>query len=63
MLTSIRFLDIALVCETRGDLGMAEVASARALEVKKDCQGADFPNYNRYADVLHRIKAKRALQR
>lgn len=62
-LTSIRFLDIALVCEMKGDLKMAEVAAIKAVEVKKDCQGADFPNYNRYADVLHRIKSMMALQR
>jgi hypothetical protein len=54
-------LDIALVCEIRGDVGMAEVAAGKAVEVKKDCQGVDFPNYSRYADVLHRIKSKVAL--
>ncbi|KAI4616993.1 uncharacterized protein J4E87_008505 [Alternaria ethzedia] len=56
------FLDIALVCELRGDLGMAELTAGKAVEVKRDCQGADFPNYSRYTDVLHRIKSKVALK-
>ncbi|KAL1798116.1 hypothetical protein ACET3X_002153 [Alternaria dauci] len=57
------YLDIALVCEMEGDLRMAEVAAIKALEVKRDCQGEDFPNYGKYADVVRRIKAKVALQR
>jgi hypothetical protein len=60
-LTMTRFLDIALVCELKGDHGMAEVAGSKAVEVKRDCQGVDFPNYNRYTDVLDRIKSKLAL--
>jgi hypothetical protein len=63
MLTLTRFLDIALVCEIKGDLKMAEATAIKALEVKRDCQGVDFPNYNRYTDVLHRIESKIALQR
>jgi hypothetical protein len=57
-----RFLDIALVCEIRGDVDMAEVAAGKAVEVKRDCQGVDFPNYSRYADVLDRVKSKVAGQ-
>lgn len=63
MLTLIRFLDIALVCEIKGDMHMADVVATKALEVKRDCQGEDIPNYGRYADVVHRFKAKAALQR
>ncbi|RMZ70357.1 SET domain-containing 5 [Pyrenophora seminiperda CCB06] len=55
------FLDIALVCEHKGDMKMAEAAGARAVQVKKDCQGTDIPNYGSYADSLHRIKMKLAL--
>jgi len=55
-----RFLDVALVCEHRGDFKMTEVAGTRAVQVKKDCQGTDFPNYDKYADSLHRIKMKLA---
>lgn len=39
---------------------MAEVAGIRAVQVKKDCQGTDFPNYDKYTDSLHRIKMKLA---
>jgi hypothetical protein len=53
-----RFLDIALICEFRGDIKMAELVAARAVETKKNCQGADFPNYARYAEVLSRIRSK-----
>jgi hypothetical protein len=60
-LTWTRFLDIALVCELKGDLGMAELAGSKAVEVKRDCQGVNFPNYNRYTDVFDRIKSKLAL--
>jgi hypothetical protein len=42
---------------------MAEAAAVKALQVKKDCQGVDFPNYGRYSDVLGRIKAKMLLQK
>ena len=56
-----RFLDVALVCEHRGDFKMAEVAGIRAVQVKKDCQGTDFPNYEKYTDSLHRIKMKLAV--
>jgi hypothetical protein len=55
-------LDIALVCEFKNYLKMAEAAAVKAVGVKKDCQGVDFPNYGYYAEVLERIKAKLALQ-
>jgi len=40
---------------------MAEGAGTRAVQVKKDSQGTDFPNYAKYADSLYRIKMKLAL--
>jgi hypothetical protein len=52
------YLDIAVVCEHKDDLKMAEKVAAKAVKIKKDCQGADFPNFYRYTDVLDRIKAK-----
>ncbi|KAF2818634.1 SET domain-containing protein [Ophiobolus disseminans] len=52
------FLDIALVCEVHGDVEMAVVAGAKAVQVKRDCQGADFPDYSKYVDVLRRLKTK-----
>jgi hypothetical protein len=57
-LTSSRFLDMALVCELRGDVKMAALTAAKAVQVKKDCQGADFPEFRRYNDVFQRIKVK-----
>jgi hypothetical protein len=37
---------------------MAELVAARAVVIKKNCQGADFPNYARYAEVLLRMRSK-----
>lgn len=51
-----RFLDIALICEVMDDLKMAEVAAVKAVQVKKDAQGDDFPDYKKYADVLDRVR-------
>ncbi|USP78256.1 hypothetical protein yc1106_05530 [Curvularia clavata] len=52
------YLDIAVICEHTGDLKMAEKVAAKAVKIKRDCQGADFPNFYRYTDVLERVKAK-----
>lgn len=30
----------------------------KALEVKKDCQGDDFPEFGKYEEVLKRIQRK-----
>lgn len=57
-LTACSFLDLALICEVNGDLKMAEVAAAKAVQVKRDCQGTDFPEYKKYEEVLVRIKVK-----
>ncbi|KAH7092354.1 hypothetical protein FB567DRAFT_588641 [Paraphoma chrysanthemicola] len=54
------FLDIALVCEVKDDVGMAARAIAKAVRVKRDCQGTDFPDIRRYKEVLQRIAAKLA---
>lgn len=51
-----RFLDIALICEATKDFNMAEKAAAKAVQVKKDAQGEDFPDYKKYADVLERVR-------
>lgn len=34
-------------------------AGEKALQIKRDCQGIDFPDYKRYADAVERIKACR----
>jgi hypothetical protein len=56
-----RFLDIALVCEYNNDLRMAAVTAGKAVEIKKDCQGEDFPEYTKYVAVLERIETKLGL--
>lgn len=57
-LTRYRFLDMALVCELKGDIKMALVTASKAVQVKKDCQGTDFPEYAKYAAVLERLNSK-----
>jgi hypothetical protein len=52
------FLDIALVCEFRRDFKMAALTAEKAVQFKRDAQGADYPDYDKYAGVLERIKAK-----
>jgi hypothetical protein len=53
-----RFLDIALICENKGDFKMAAQAAAKACQVKRDCQGSDFPDYSKYVDVVYRVQMK-----
>lgn len=40
---------------------MAAVTAAKAVKVKKDCQGEDFPEYAKYTAVLERISMKLGL--
>jgi hypothetical protein len=37
---------------------MAAVTAGKAVEIKKDCQGMNFPEYAKYAAVLERIETK-----
>jgi hypothetical protein len=37
---------------------MARVAIKKAIEVKRNCQGEDFPNFYRYEQVLDRVQPK-----
>ncbi|KAF1836269.1 SET domain-containing protein [Decorospora gaudefroyi] len=60
---AVIYLDIALVCEVKGDLRMAEMAAVKAVEIKKNCQGTDFPTFAKYIDFLDRIRRKLAMQR
>ena len=53
-----RFLDIALVCEINGDMRMARLSIDKAIEIKKNCQGVDFPNFGNYIVVQERIRKK-----
>ena len=54
------FLDLALVCEVHGDYRMGVATGEKALQIKKDCQGSDFPEYHQYAAAVERIKMKAA---
>ena len=56
-LTHYRFLDIALTCEYNGDFKMGVLAGQKALQIKKDSQGADSLDFDKYAEVLGRIIA------
>jgi hypothetical protein len=38
---------------------MAEVTAVKALQVKRDCQGEDFPEYKKFVEVLHCIEVKK----
>ncbi|KAL6711479.1 hypothetical protein ACN47E_004413 [Coniothyrium glycines] len=51
-------LEIALVCEMHGDWKMGKLAAAKAIQVKQDCQGRDFPDLQKYIEVYRRIAAK-----
>ncbi|KAF2628500.1 SET domain-containing protein [Macroventuria anomochaeta] len=53
------FFDIALVCEYNGDYKMGVLAGEKALQIKRGCQGIDFPNFKRHAEAVERIKASR----
>ena len=50
---------MALVCEVNGDYKMGVLAGEKALQIKKDCQSIDSPDFKRYAEVVERIKASR----
>jgi hypothetical protein len=59
-LTRCRFLDLALCCEFNGDFKIGTLTAAKALKVKKDCQGFDSRDYLKFKGVLQRISKKRA---
>jgi len=62
LLTRCRFLDLALCCEKNGDYKMGTLTAIKAVKVKRDCQGKDFPDYQKFEDVLRRILKKRNLR-
>jgi hypothetical protein len=51
-------LDIALLCESAGDLDHALEFAANALRTLRECQGADCPEYGKYKEALRRINKK-----
>ncbi|KAF2686976.1 SET domain-containing protein [Lentithecium fluviatile CBS 122367] len=52
------YLDLALVCEIASDWKNGVECAANAVKVKRECQGADSPDYDKYEDVLRRIYLK-----
>jgi hypothetical protein len=46
------------VCEFKGDFKMAVLTATKACQVKKDCQGEDFPGFAKYVQVLQRNQLK-----
>ena len=53
---------MTLVCEIHSDFKMAVLTATKAVQIKKDCQGDDFPEFGKYVDVLHRNQKKLAQQ-
>lgn len=58
MLIVLRYLDLALICEQRDDLPNARLCSRKAVKMKLVCQGADFPDVDRYVGVAQRMQKK-----
>jgi hypothetical protein len=54
------FLDLALVCEIHGDYRMGAATGEKALQIKRDCEGSDSPEYQTYAAAVERIKMEAA---
>ncbi|KAH8722595.1 hypothetical protein GQ44DRAFT_828902 [Phaeosphaeriaceae sp. PMI808] len=54
------FLDVALLCEFAGDFSMAMMSATKAVGIKKNCQGEDFPDYHQYVMIMDRIRTKGA---
>ncbi|KAF2005660.1 SET domain-containing protein [Amniculicola lignicola CBS 123094] len=52
------YVDIALICERQGNLVIAKATAEKALRVKLDCHGPDFPDLKNYTGVVRRIKKK-----
>jgi hypothetical protein len=54
------FFDLALVCEVHGDYRMGVATGEKALQIKRDCEGTDSSEYQKYAAAVERIKMKAA---
>jgi hypothetical protein len=50
------FFDLALVCEVHGDYRMGAATGEKALQIKRDCEGSDSPDYQTYVVAVERIK-------
>ncbi|KAF2122694.1 hypothetical protein BDV96DRAFT_608623 [Lophiotrema nucula] len=52
---SSAYLDLGLFCESKGDLKMAQQATKKALKIRLDNMGSDYPDIKDYATVVKRI--------
>ena len=51
-------MDLALACDFMGDFTHGQDMAANALRIKRDCQGEDSPDYEKYKGTLKRIHGK-----
>lgn len=51
-------MDLALACEFMEDFTHGQDMAANALRIKRDCQGEDSPEYEKYKDTLKRLRGK-----
>ncbi|PVH93834.1 SET domain-containing protein, partial [Periconia macrospinosa] len=51
-------LELAILCERTNDWQHGLEFAASAVKMKRDCQGADFPDHGKYTEVFKRIYGK-----
>lgn len=49
-------LDIAIICEAKGDLDNALGVARKALQVTFDCRGPDCEDIRYYISIVRRVK-------
>lgn len=54
-LTVRRYIDLALACEFAKDFKNGQDMAANALRIKRDCQGEDSPQFDKYKGILKRL--------
>ncbi|KAF1967831.1 SET domain-containing protein [Bimuria novae-zelandiae CBS 107.79] len=52
------YVDLAMACEVAGDFAHGRDMAANALRIKRDCQGEDSPDYDKYKGILKRLNRK-----
>lgn len=50
-----RYMDLALACEFVQDFKNGQDMAANALRIKRDCQGEDSKDFDKYKDALKRL--------
>jgi hypothetical protein len=57
-------VDLALACEHTGDFKNGQDMAANALRIKRDCQGEDSTDFEKYKGILKRLhRSYKASQR